>query len=103
VNGDLADVLAFQIKAAKLPKPIREHRFHATRRWRFDLAWPERRLFAEVDGGEWTRGRHARGSGMAKDCEKWNAATVAGWRGLRFVGSQVKSGAALKTLHAVLR
>ena len=28
-----------------------ELRFHKTRKWRFDYAWPDRKLFLEVDGG----------------------------------------------------
>ena len=99
---DLADLLAFQCRAANLPYPVREYKFHTIRRWRFDLCWLEWLLFAEVDGGEWTVGRHARGAGMALDCEKWNTAMLEGWTGFRFTGSMVKDGRALFVLEQAL-
>lgn len=66
-----------------LPEPVREHRFHAERRWRFDLAWPSAMMAVELHGGG-NRGRHNTVSGMAKDLEKANAAVAAGWRVLAF-------------------
>lgn len=67
--------------AAKgLPMPVREFHFHPTRKWRWDWAWPDHKLALEEDGGIYTRGKHSRGSGIAKDHEKRNAATALGWR-----------------------
>jgi very-short-patch-repair endonuclease len=63
---------------------VREFRFHAVRRWRFDFAIPGLLLAVEFEGGAWTGGRHTRGSGFVKDCEKYNAAAVLGWGVLRF-------------------
>ncbi len=97
--SDLEDLLAFQLKAAKLPKPEREYRFHAVRRWRFDLAWPELMIAAEVDGGTWNNGRHARGSGIHGDCVKMSSAAALGWRVFRFDRELVESGAALQFLE----
>jgi hypothetical protein len=68
--------------AQGIPAPAYEHRFHPTRLWRFDLAWPARLLYLEIDGGIWIKGGHNRGPQMLKDWEKRNAATVLGWRGL---------------------
>jgi very-short-patch-repair endonuclease len=67
-----------------------EYRFHPPRRWRFDFAWLDRKLAVEVDGGEWSRGRHTRGKGFSGDCEKMNQATIDGWRVLRFTGSEIR-------------
>ncbi len=64
----------------KLPMPATELRFHPTRKWRFDFAWPDQKVAFEVDGGVWTGGRHTRGAGFLKDQEKRNAAVVLGWR-----------------------
>ena len=91
-----------QIAAAGLPRPEREHRFAPPRRWRFDFAWPVRRIAAEVEGGTWSRGRHVRGRGFEADCEKYNAAALAGWRVLRFTGDMVEDGRALGTIEEAL-
>jgi very-short-patch-repair endonuclease len=94
--------MALQIRAAKLPDPLREHRFHPTRRWRFDFCWPEAGIALEIDGATWTGGRHTRGSGYQADCEKLNEAAVLGWRVFRATRDMVKSGYALRLLEAVL-
>jgi len=98
---DWADDLAFQCKAIRLPAPVREFRPFADRKWRLDLCWPTRLLFVECDGGEFVRGIRGRHGG-ARDCEKWNRLTAEGWAGFRFVGSQIKSGAALQFIERLL-
>ncbi|EPM5418076.1 hypothetical protein ACTM2X_002941 [Vibrio parahaemolyticus] len=92
----------FQIKSMGLALPEKEYRFHETRRWRFDFAYPEQQLAVEVEGGTWAGGRHTRGSGYEKDCEKYNAAALRGWSVLRFTGSMIKSGKAVETLKEAL-
>jgi len=92
-----------QCQAAHLPIPIREHRFAPPRRFRFDFAWPEYQLAAEVDGAVWTGGRHARGAGIESDCEKFNLAIVNGWKVCRFTVGMVADGRALNTLERLLR
>ena len=94
--------LIFQVKAAKLPAPTVEFKFHPVRRWRFDLAWPDRKLYVEVDGGTWVGGRHNRGKGYEADCEKLNTAAIAGWRGLRVTTAMVKDGRALVAVEQAL-
>jgi very-short-patch-repair endonuclease len=67
-----------------------EYRFDSTRRWRFDLAWPEHRVALEIEGGVWTRGRHTRPTGYIGDLRKYNAATARGWRVLRVTWADVR-------------
>ena len=95
--------LKFQCKAAGLPVPEVEVRFHPVRRWRLDLGWRDRMLAVEVDGGTWIGGRHNRGAGYEKDCEKLAEAVLAGWRVIRFTVAQVKSGYALGVLERALK
>ncbi len=99
---DYADLLEQQIRAVRLPAPIREFVPFTDRKFRLDCAWPDRMLFVECDGGEFLKAS-ARRHGGAKDCERWNLLTEAGWKGFRFVGSQIKSGYALDTLERILR
>jgi hypothetical protein len=64
----------------RIRQPVAEYRFHPTRKWRFDYAWPEVRLALEVQGGIWTGGRHVRGGALLKEWEKINTAATLGWR-----------------------
>jgi very-short-patch-repair endonuclease len=96
------DALAFQIMAAQLPVPERQYVFAPPRRWRFDFAWPRSKVGLEVDGGIWIQGRHARGAGILKDCEKLSTAAALGWRVLRVAPEHVKKGLALMWLTAAL-
>lgn len=50
------------------------------RRFRFDFAWPKRKVAIEIEGGIFMRGRHVRPSGFINDATKYNAATLQGWR-----------------------
>lgn len=97
------DALVWQLSAVGLPEPVREHRFDAVRRWRFDLAWPTARIAVEIDGGSWVGGRHTRGAGFAKDLEKLNAATLADWRIFRFTPGMVDDGTAVGVLERAFR
>jgi very-short-patch-repair endonuclease len=79
-----------QIVYGKLPTPVLEHRFHPERKWRFDLAWPDRKLAVEVEGGVYANGRHNRGKGYENDAVKYNQAQLLGWRVLRYSTGQAK-------------
>ena len=87
--------LHHQCRALGLPEPVAEYRFHETRKWRLDWAWPETRLALEVEGGFFVQGRHSRGGGAAKDMEKYNALAVRGWRLLRVTPRDVIQGIAV--------
>ena len=63
---------------------IAEHRFHETRQWRFDIAIPSLKIAIEYEGIMSRKSRHTTVTGYTKDCEKYNAATIAGWRVLRY-------------------
>jgi hypothetical protein len=69
-----------------------EYTFHPKRRWRFDLAFPERKIAAEIDGGAWIQGRHTRGRGFIGDQEKINEAQLLGWQVYRFVPDDLENG-----------
>ena len=70
-------------------QPEQQYRFHPTRRWRFDYAFPSVKLAVEVDGGQWSPrgGRH----NTDGDREKLNAAAVLGWRILRYSGTMLNA------------
>lgn len=99
----IEEMFALHVRASHLPAPAREHRFDKRRAWRFDFAWPDQLLAVEIEGGTHSGGRHTRADGFAADCEKYNAAVLAGWRLLRFPGAAVRSGAAIATVIEALR
>ena len=100
----LEELLATQMKWLELPQPIREHMFDQLtgRKWRFDFAWIEQKVAAEVEGGIHNRGRHVRAEGYEDDCEKYNLAVLQGWRILRFTADMVYGGRAVALLEAIL-
>jgi very-short-patch-repair endonuclease len=75
--------------------PEREYKFCETRKWRADFCWPACKIIVEVEGGVWTQGRHTRGSGFIKDMEKYNVATILGYRVLRVAGDHIETGQAI--------
>lgn len=83
LEGEFAGVL----RMLGVPEPERQYRFHDTRKWRFDFAWPAQRVACEVSGET----AHAHWRNMTKDAEKANAAVLGGWKVLTFTGSMVDS------------
>lgn len=78
-----------------IPKPVEEYKFHPTRKWRFDFAWPGKLVAVEIEGGIWIKGfsghggSHSLPSNIVRDMEKFNAAMLLGWRIFRFQPSEL--------------
>ncbi len=89
--------------AFDLPAYVAEHRFHPTRRWRFDYAWPVQRVALEIDGASGSYGRHSRPGGMRADHEKLNTAAVMGWRVIRVLRGEEERLATVELIHQALR
>lgn len=83
-KSQLEEYFLMLVKAHNLPLPVREHKFHPTRKWRFDFAWPDEMVAVEIEGGIWVGGAHNRPKHFISDCEKYNNAVILGWRLLRF-------------------
>lgn len=77
---------------------IKEHRFYRQRMWRFDYALPAYKIALEVEGGVYTEGRHVRPKGFLGDMEKYNTATLLGWRVFRTTPSKLISSDTLLLL-----
>ena len=70
---------------------VSEFKFHETRQWRFDISIPSLKIAIEYEGIMSRKSRHTTVTGYTKDCEKYNAATIAGWRILRYNAINYKS------------
>lgn len=105
-RASLESLFFMQLKAVKLDDGCEtQYKFNTERKWRFDFAWPNEdvKLAIEVDGGTHTGGRHVRGAGYAKDCEKSNTAAAMGWTLFRFTSDMIKSGKAILFVEDYLR
>jgi hypothetical protein len=94
---------------------VPEYKFHPKRKWRFDYAFPDIKVALEIEGGlfhktrymdkrtgqmkEVTGGRHTTGSGYLKDMEKYNTATLMGWKVLRCTPGQLLTAGLSMVLH----
>jgi hypothetical protein len=93
-------------KRFAIPEPVREFKFAKaltpSRQWRFDYAWVDAKVALEVEGGVWIEGRHSRGKGMIEDMQKYNTATLNGWRVLRVTPDKLTDVSTLRMIGAVL-
>ena len=94
------ELFAQHCQAFKL-EPVREYVFAPPRKWRADFFFAPN-LIVEIEGGAWTSGRHVRGGGFGEDIAKYNAATLAGFRVLRFTTEMVVSGMAIDQTREAL-
>jgi hypothetical protein len=105
VNRAAFDLLAFQCMALNLPVPVPELQFAKPRRFRFDASWSPHKLALEIDGGVFLKGggRHTRGAGYRKDCEKGALAAIHGWRVIHCLPDDIKSGKAVNWIEQALK
>lgn len=84
---------------------VREHKFHPTRKWMLDFAWPDKKIGIEVQGGIWSGkfGGHTSGTGRMRDMEKSNAATILGWKVIEVSSAHIKDGQAAAWIAAVMK
>lgn len=94
--------LALHLRAEKIDGWKPEYQFHPERRWRFDFAWPEKKLAVEVEGGGWNQGRHNRGAGFHADMIKYDEAMRLGWNVYRCSTDMAVSGRAIETIKILL-
>jgi hypothetical protein len=84
-----------------LPEWEKEFKFHPSRKWRFDYAWPSGKVAVEIEGGAYAKGRHTRGKGFILDMEKYNAGGLLGWKIFRFTPQQFERYEALSFMRRV--
>lgn len=98
---------------------VKEYRFHPKRMWRFDYAIPVHKVAIEVEGATFKKttyrdkktgekvtvmgGRHGIGEGYLNDMEKYNTATVMGWKVLRVTPSKLINSATIDLIGMAIR
>ena len=91
------------LESLNLPIPVTEYRFHPTRKWRFDYAYPELKIAIEQEGGVWIQGRHNRATGFLKDIEKYNEASLLGWRIIRITPQMITDGSVITIIERIFK
>ena len=71
--------------------------------WRFDLAIPSEKVAVEFEGVGFSGGRHNRALGSIGDMAKYNAATVHGWRVLRYTHTHHKLSQIMGDLARIIK
>lgn len=97
-----SDLFTATVRSDLRAECVREYRFHPTRRWRFDYAIPAHHIAIEVEGGVWTGGRHTSPKGFLGDMEKYNTATLMGWRVFRTTPQELYSASTLAMLREAI-
>lgn len=85
-----------------LPVPVREYRFHPTRKWRFDFLF-DCNVAVEVQGGLFSGGRHVRGAALLQEYDKINSAQIMGFIVLMVTPQQVENGEMFELVKRALK
>ena len=80
----------------------KEFKFHPDRKWQADFRIDDMPILVEVEGGVFSNGRHTRGEGYTKDCEKYSAAAVNGWFVIRGTTAQIKAGLVIQWIEKLI-
>lgn len=83
-----------------LPIPQEQYQPIKHRKWRCDFAWPAQKVIVEVEGGIFSEGRHSRGVGYSRDCDKYNTLQLDGWIVLRYTVLMIDNDP-LKMIHDI--
>ena len=89
-----------------IPKPQPWFKFMTPERdFEFDFAWPELKVALEIEGLATKRNpksRHQTWGGYTRDCEKYNLATIRGWKVIRATQKHVETCQFLDWLEPLL-
>jgi hypothetical protein len=103
-------ILEHDIRVIFGPKAyFTEFKFSPTRRYRFDVAVPDRKLGFEINGGLFIKGKsgfggaHSLPTNILRDMEKRNLAGELGYRVFEWTPNQIKKGQHFSTLEILRR
>jgi hypothetical protein len=97
----LEERLAAYISSRGLRPPVRQHRFHPTRKWTWDFCWPELGVALEIEGAIFVKGGHSSGVGIVRDCDKQNAAMALGWHLFRATSMHFRDGSVFTLVEQI--
>lgn len=78
------------------------HFLPTKRKFRADFLCPSLKMIIEVNGGQFSGGRHTRGGkGYETDLEKLNLAQINGYKVIQFTYQMLKRGEHLKLIYSI--
>lgn len=102
-KADLETYLAYIAPSLGLPWDlVPEYRFHPTRKWRLDWAWPDAKIGIEFDGVMMRTVGHNSLGGILRDTEKINEAQRLGWSVYRANAKNVGDSSFYALIESVL-
>ena len=109
------ELLAFQLDSVNISGWEREQSFTDSKGWLVDFMWKKEKIIVEVEGGlsfyvnrkidgkrVRVSGKHTSKKGFSEDCEKYEKASILGWKVIRVTGDNVRSGEALIWIEIAL-
>jgi very-short-patch-repair endonuclease len=104
--SDPERVFVFQLRAAGILDYHQEYMFALAdtgRKWRADFCWLPERVILEIEGGTRSgKSRHTKHDGFTKDLDKYNTATLLGYKVYRVTTEMVHDGTALQWVERAL-
>jgi hypothetical protein len=82
---------------------IPEYRFNPGRKWKSDYYIPSLRLLIEQEGGIYTGQAHGSIKGILRDIEKYNSATLLGYRVLRYPPDKLYTTQTLEDIKTLIK
>lgn len=95
--------LLARVKWIGLPAPETQVQLIEGRKYRYDCVWPEFKVCAEVQGGQYVGGRHNRAAGYESDATKSALAQIAGYICLYVTPQMIDSGVAGHLIREALK
>lgn len=100
--SELNNAFGFQCHVAGIPYQC-EYQAIPGRRYKYDFYFEQANLLVELQGGVYQyKPSHASASGIRRDAEKANLATLHGYKLLTFTSDMVASGEALRMIREVI-
>lgn len=100
------NLFAFQVKAMKLPAPLRFYKFAMSmgRKFEADFCFLDHKLIVEINGGLWMKGgAHSMPTHIERDMVKHQHAVLLGFWMMAFTPDDVFSGHAVAWTEKTLR
>ena len=89
INVKLTKYNLYDYLKSIYPDVVKEYKFLENRKFRADFYIPSKNCLIEYEGLNSKKSRHTTKTGYTKDCEKYNLASIAGYRIIRITALNI--------------